>query len=135
MNFDSAGVEEPGPSNAASSIVIHPSPAQTTGESSADDTSKVNCDCLGFTSFTVPNQPVDVSESKKTYSYHNKEKNSDDSKVYSRRIQSNWCAKFSQITVCTSTFRIYFVICRNAKHDKLLLTKQMSTFIDEGFCN
>ena len=74
MNFDSAGVEEPGPSNAVSSIVIHPSPAQTMGESSADDTCKVNCDCLGFTSFTVPNQPVDVSESKKTYSYQNKEK-------------------------------------------------------------
>ena len=95
----------------------------------------VNCDCAGCKDFTVPNQPVDVSESKKTHRHQSKEKKSDDPKIYSRKIQPHWYAKFPWITVCSSTFRIYCVLCRRAKHEKLLLSNQTSAFVDGGFCN
>ena len=37
--------------------------------------------------------------------------------------------------MCSSMFRIYCVLCRRAKREHLLLSNQISTFVDEGFCN
>ena len=50
------------------------SQASTVSCSGAEFSTDVNCDSAGCKDFTVPNQPVDVSESKKTHRHQSKEK-------------------------------------------------------------
>ena len=105
--------------------------------SSVDHSASGNCECQCCSNVCTPHQSSDLSQSKRIHSHLSKEKQCDELKVYSRKIQPSWYNKFPWISVCTSTYRIYCSLCRNAKHNNLLVLckKHTSPFVDEGFSN
>lgn len=92
---------------------------------------EVLCDCQGCTLTDSVYQPLEVSNSKKSRVGKPK------TKSYSRKIQPEWYKKYPWITVCTSTFKIFCVFCRNAKQKGLLTfpKNKRSAFIEDGFSN
>ena len=59
-----------------------------------------------------------------------------DRKKHNRKIQPTWYKKYPWITVCTSTYRIFCVVCRSAYQQGLLLTFSKHcklTFCTTGF--
>ena len=74
--------------------------------------------------------------SKVLHSHHSKEKQSDQLKSYSRKIQTLWYKKYLWITVCSLQFRVFCWICCSAKQQGLLTNlSSMSPFISNGFAN
>lgn len=95
------------------------------------------CECRCCTDVSIPYHPLDVSESKISHAYHNKEREQGKLKSYARKIQPSWYEKYPWISVCTSSFKIFCTTCRHAKQQNLLTfsKSQKPTFIEEGFRN
>ena len=79
-------------------------------------------------------QPLELTESGVSHVHHSKRSRI---KSYSRCIQPSWYNRFSWISVCSSSFKIYSSTCRSAKYRGLLSFSKhyKSAFVDDGFIN
>lgn len=82
----------------------------------------------------TPNQPVNVRDSKQTYTHHSEELKR--TKSYSLSLQTSWY-KYPWTSVCTSQYTIFCHVCRSAKHEGLLMfsKRQLNCFVEDGFSN
>ncbi len=88
------------------------------------------CECQACADPAIPNQPLNVSESKTMHSRERKE----GTKTYCRMIQTSWYKKYPWITVCSSKYRIFCASCLSARKQGLLTSsKRCSAFVDTGF--
>ena len=107
----------------------------TTQSSDCDSaTTDDSCHCKCCSDPSIPNHPLDLSNSRVVHTHHDKERGI---KSYSRHIQPSWYKSFPWISVCTSSLKIYCSLCCTAKIRGLLtFTKQFKTaFVDDGFKN
>ena len=65
-----------------------------------------------------PSQPLEVEQSKHIYSHQSQHLNR--RKSYARSIQTSWYKKYPWITVCITTYKIFFHSCRLAKRNNLI---------------
>ena len=108
--------------------------AQSLSDNEAEVVSEFQCECPCCTMGDVC-QPLGVEGSKITYSHSSQQPNM--KRTYCRSIQTSWYQKYSWITVCTSSYKIFCNPCRQAK-DKGLLSyskRRANCFIEKGFGN
>ena len=83
--------------------------AQSQMEVSAENTTQQQrlCPCCTFSG--SPSQPADVKGSKQAYEHASKVLKR--SRSYHRCIQPAWYKRYTQITICTSSFKIFCHTC------------------------
>ena len=91
--------------------------AQSLSDNEAEVVSEFQCECPCCTMGDVC-QPLGVEGSKITYSHSSQQPNM--KRTYCRSIQTSWYQKYSWITVCTSSYKIFCNPCRQAKDKGLL---------------
>ena len=114
------------------------SPEETDDETTGCSSSSLHidqCECPCCCMSGPPSQPLNVKESKQTYSHHSHHLNR--KKSYSRSIQPNWYKRYRWISVCISSYKIFCHSCRFAKQKGFITfcNRQKNNFVDVGFSN
>ena len=90
------------------------------------------CECQCCIDLNVSHHPVDASRSVFSLNYSASARQ----KKHNRKIQTTWYKRYTWITVCTSTYRIFCVMCHSAYRQGLLSTPSKHsklTFCTTGF--
>ena len=101
----------------------------------SDEGASGQCECPCCSMNGPPSQPIDVKESKHAYSHHSQYLSR--KKPYCRSIQLSWYKRYPWITVCTTSYRIFYHSCRFAMQKGLITfsKRNVNSFVEEGFCN
>lgn len=95
------------------------------------------CHCPCCNDIHNPHQPKNLEKSRMQQVRASQGREEATSKSYSRAIQTSWYARYSWISVCTSSYKIFCFICRSAQSLGLITFSrhQKSTFTYDGFNN
>lgn len=101
----------------------------------SDDGGSVKCECPCCSMNGPPSQPIDVKESKHTYSHHNQYLSQ--KKSYCKSIQPSWYKHYPWITVCTTSYKILCHSCHFTVQKGFITFSEcnVNSFVEEGFCN
>ena len=114
----------PGPSSAGNDTLLSDQDDEVNVEK-VDCCTPTICKCSCCTNLDVPYQPSDLEQSKAHCGQQ------------SRSIQTSWYAKYTWISVCTSTYKVYCYACQCAKNQNLINLSKIcqSAFIEGRFSN